>query len=402
MKEEKNKENQGKKVIEENQEFQETQGDVSEAQSTAPVKEELGKGIPMKIIAASAIVVLLIVVLAAITFWPLAQDNPDEGDNQVAEPSVIKGTRLFDSTCADCIKETYIEVELFSEGIEFEFEDVDAQSEQGKKLVAKYGINALPALLIEPLSIPRDQTIVVTELPVNLRSLLEEKAVGDMYVIEQERDRFEQSWLVTMSYLESPNPVCALGDKPKIQLISEPYCAGCITMAYDSRRIYELFAEEADLEYLYYPAKAQDYYQVKGQAKVDAAANYLMCSIEQESFSKFKKEMIDAYCDKDVDGNASETELVYCHVGNPKYGTVLDTGLLDAAVVNSGLDMKMMRECIKDAPFESGKGALIAPYYGIGKESLIPVVVVDCRYITHISNAWNLICDLHPELSGCS
>jgi hypothetical protein len=106
------------------------------------------------------------------------------------------------------------------------------------------------------------------------------------------------------------------------------------------------------------------------------------------------------YCDKTKDEQANDVELQNCAALNERIGIPLSDIELNRAAKNANLDINALNSCIKSESKQlvADSNALSASF----QLGISPIAIVDCKYIVNILNAASSVCDIHPDVEGCS
>lgn len=377
----------------------------------SPKKEDSWMQIPIYI------GVLLLVLGVVIGFAVDLQIRPSEGQTVIIKenPEIIVKEVLpeFKIQTKEFVSNKFkdlggefntIFLTFASKDMNFERQEIDVDSEEGKKLAKDFNVQFLPTVLVDVNSVKPFAAVnntfkgVVDELNQFFK-----KKNGQYFVPEFNSDNIPHKKL----FLENPDPTCK-DEKGKINVIlfDDPYYVKSIKNSVELEKLQFKFDKKIEFEYSYFPTVTGNLILANGvesEKDLEKLPMNFFAAGEQGKLVEFRKCVYEKYCDKDsngINGEATSEELNNCETGNDKYGKPVDQNIFDACTTELNLDKQKMKEFVEQKGQNTlkEKGNKRAEKFNIFRSDEI---VIDCKMVSVQLNTEILGCKLNPEIEQC-
>ncbi len=348
-------------------------------------------GFPIYLIA--ILLILGIVAGAAITLTLTKQQPAPQGNgNGNQQPPIndvayrtVPITMLYSNACKSCRQTNTFEELLKVRGIPYSMKKVDVNSDEGRKIVDKFGIGTVPTAIIDA-----DKIQYYPTTKKDFDSTLVK--IGTAYIAPE--FNLNQNIYYPIYFLDASPIYCAAG-KPKVIAFDDYYTK---QNAVNRVLLYDFikdFNKGLDFRYSFAQSASIDENAVLGNI-------FLTCAGEQNKYPEFERAMTGIYCNNPFKGDESILtlpEITGCWTISNHYGKPLSPIELDIALDRSKLDKNAFLACIaqKDAIYKNSKrgfGQLLTNKAGI--------FLLDCRETTDAKSLRENFCKRHPETENCS
>ncbi len=352
----------------------------------APKKTE---GPPIYLLAMLLILGILIGIAAFKMLYPPAPPAPIGNDTNSQNDLAYKTvpiTMVYSSQCKTCRQTNTIE-ELFRvRQIPYSPTKVDADSNEGKVIVERFGIEKVPTAIIDATKLefyPTTKADFVNAFRVQ----------NGAYVVGEEN--LDDGAYYPSYFLGSMEGFCD-ANRPTVVQFDDFYN---LVNTQNRKGLYSFmndFNNYIDIKYSYtQTAASQDDNSVLGNL-------FLMCASEQGKYQELERAMAGIYCNNPFKGDPTaltEVEIRGCASISDHFAKPLSQFELDIAVKRAGLDLNTFKTCYGNRQQHYSNARGIVEELGIRR---IGTFLADCRVTSDLPSLSATVCAMHPEIAPCS
>jgi hypothetical protein len=381
---------------------------VEEIKQEQNVETNVNAGIPVYLVVILGIVSVLLGAFMFSAFFVESCPEPIECEECICEPVInpVEVKLIYDEECDLCIKEHTILLALDEREVIYDLIEVEASSEEGKKLINEFKINSLPSVLIN--------SNQIKSYPAVSRALSSEEfnELNNFFIVPELN--FHPAQLRARFFL---NPVCSdSNEKIKVILFDSPYWDLSVLFNEEIDSVLREFENEIDFSYYYINSERLKENVSEGN---ELTAKYLYCADAQGKFLEYENAVKRIYCGYS-DVNAVESgslksvpyspDLMKCaSPANTHLYYSLSEGELVRAAREAELDISTLEDCAVN--FSPSQKPLSSDEFNSLNLKLTlmddygkywsPMVLVGCKYLVSGLQLKQAICELNPELIQC-
>lgn len=354
-----------------------------------------GQGFPLHLIVMLVALGILIGVAAMMVSQPKPQPIPiDQNTPQINDIGYrsVPLTIVYSSECAGCRQTNSIEDLFKARQISYSMTKIDANSEEGRKMVARFGIDRVPAAIVDADMLSfYPSTKTQFEEAARIGYLGFKKANSAFVIPEYSNEEiFYPSY-----FIDKVGGYCADG-RPTIVQFDDFYNPIFTKNRGQMYNFTDDFNSEAKIMF--------SYTQTQYSSDTNSALGniFLMCASEQGKYLEMERAMAGIYCNNPFKGDPTmltEPEINGCWTLSEHYGTPLSQFELDVAAMRAGLDSNKLKECYDKRQAYYKISANAVKELGLERTG---VFLLDCRETTTIDLLKETFCARNPSLKACA
>jgi len=338
----------------------------------------------------------LIATAAFIAFYkPKPEPNKDQ-NGQINDINIndtayrtIDMTMIYSKDCKKC-RETNTFEELFNvRNIKYNLKKVEANTEEGKKIIERFGIDRVPTAIIEAEKL---KFYPKTKADFDAQVAIGKMAKKFNAYVAPELNLDLQAYFPVYFIKKVPG-LCS--EKPTITIFDDFYNPENTK----SRRILYNFIKDynqgTDIKFMYAQTQAStDENAVIGNL-------FLTCASMQGKFIEMEYAMAGIYCNNPFNGDPTiltEPEINGCWTLSNHYGKPLTQTELDIALNRAKIDINTFMQCYNNKNIIYNTAKKTAEELGIERSGTI---LIDCKETTQLFMLEKSFCAIHPEYENC-
>jgi len=310
---------------------------------------------------------------------------------------VAKIIVLVSEECDECEYDNSFIRTLSENGIVFAAEEYDISSEEGKRIVDWLGVKKIPVVLLDSQTIDDTMKVKTNSGYFTLKDVLDEYLkyemileIDDIYIIpEIELDNAPHVGM----FIDRES--CGTEEKIRVDLYTDPYCLPCAHANATVSGILEKFGDSIDFNYNFFPVDSKKILYT--WEKISPWANYSICAARQGKLDNFNLVTYTYYCNPEKQAYDLNS-LKHCYE-SPNFHIPMPIDKIKEATVYARLDIEELGNCFEQIEKDKPKMIETARTLAISE---VPVVVVNCRYVTHAEDLERAICKANPSLEECN
>ena len=353
---------------------------------------------PVYLYAMLFLLAILILAAAAITFLKPVQNGGDtnsgtDSNSQFNDAAyrIVPVTIIYSIECKSCRDTTTIEEQFKFRQILYSIKKVDANSEEGKRIIDRLGIDRVPTAIVDAEKMKLYPTTKKTfDAAVQLRTF---DKIGGAYVIP------EQNWVPQYYYpIYFLEKVAGFCDSAKPTIVQfDDYSSKENTYG---RKLLSSFLTDfntlVDWKYSFTrTASSADDNAILGNI-------FLTCAGKEGKYVQLERSMTGIYCNNPFKGDptiVTDPEIAGCWTISSHYGTPLSQIELDIATSRAGMDSNSVRKCFENRYSLYNQAVNAAKDLQVARAGTF---LIDCHETAALEHLRESFCEIHPQLGACA